>query len=154
MSCSKKSLAALLGSINAPYILFRRPDPKKSNWHHVLIIVINKTTILLLTIITMIILVINYLSLAPKDWAGQSLEVISDSIREGVEPAWWDLITDQEIGIIIRRLGEAGVKPRSMTKDTLPIAHCESCKYCTLQCMFTDIACCMFNSESDHNKKG
>ena len=92
MSCSKKSLAALLGSINAPYILFRRPDPKKSNRHHVMIIVIlvtiNKTTILLLlTIITMIILVINYLSLAPKDWAGQSLEVISDSIREGVEPA-------------------------------------------------------------------
>ena len=111
MSCSKKSLAALLGSINAPYILFRRPDPKKSNMHHIMIkvilLTINKTTILLLTIITMIILVINYLSWAPKDRAGQSLEVISDSIREGVEPAWWDLITDQEIGIIIRRLGEA-----------------------------------------------
>ena len=92
MSCSKKSLAALLGSINAPYTLFRRPDPEKSNRHHVMIIVIlltvNKTTILLLTIlIIMIILVINYLSWAPKDRAGQSLEVISDSIREGVEPA-------------------------------------------------------------------
>ena len=87
MSCSKKSLAALLGSINAPYILFRRPDPEKSNRHHAMIIVINKTTILLLTIIIMIILIISYLSWAPKDWAGQSLEVISDSIREGVEPA-------------------------------------------------------------------
>ena len=91
MSCSKKSLAALLGSINAPYILFRRPDPKKSNRHHVMIIVIllniYKTTILL-RIITMIILIINHLSWAPKDRAGQSLKVISDSIREGVEPAW------------------------------------------------------------------
>ena len=77
----------------------------------VILLTINKTTIILITIITMIILIINYLSWAPKDRAGQSLEVISDSIREGVEPAWWDLITDQEIGIIIRRLEEAGMKP-------------------------------------------
>ena len=59
--------------------------------HHIMIkvilLTINKTTIILITIITMIILIINYLSWAPKDRAGQSLEVISDSIREGVEPA-------------------------------------------------------------------
>ena len=126
MSCSKKSLAALLGSINAPYILFRRPDPKKSNRHHVILFTINKTTILLLTIITMIILIINYLSWAPKDRAGQSLEVISDSIREGVEPAWWDLITDQEIGIIIRRLEEGGSETQIHDKGY--IAHHSLCQ--------------------------
>ena len=121
----------------------------------VILLTINKTIILLLTIITMIILIINYLSWAPKDWAGQSLEVISDSIREGVEPAWWDLITDQEIGIIIRRLEEAGVKPRSMTKDTLPITHCArgilKITHVAVH-IIVDIACCTFNS--DHNESG
>ena len=130
MSCTKKSLAALLGSINAPYILF--------------ILFTNKTTILLLlTIITMIILIINYLSWAPKDRAGQSLEVISDSIREGVEPAWWDLITDQEIGIIIRRLEEGGSETQIHDKGY--IAHHSLCQVTpadmarTLQCILLQI---------------
>ena len=93
----------------------------------VILLTINKTTILLLlTIITMIILIINYLSWAPKDRAGQSLEVISDSIREGVEPAWWDLITDQEIGIIIRRLEEGGSETQIHDKGY--IAHHSLCQ--------------------------
>ena len=92
----------------------------------VILLTINKTIILLLTIITMISLIINYLSWAPKDWAGQSLEVISDSIREGVEPAWWDLITDQEIGIIIRRLEEGGSE--TQIHDKRYIAHHSLCQ--------------------------
>ena len=140
MSCSKKSLAALLGSINAPYTLFR---------HRVMIILILLTiaTILIMTtirtIITTISLIINYLSWAPKDWAGQSLEVIAGSIREGVEPAWWDLITDQEIGIIIRRLEEGGSETQIHDKGY--IAHHSLCQVTpadmagTLQCILLQI---------------
>ena len=119
--------------------------PKKSNRHHVILFT-NKTTILLLlTIITMIILIINYLSWAPKHWAGQSLDVIAGSIREGVEPAWWDLITDQEIGIIIRRLEEGGSETQIHDKGYIAhhslcqvtpadITRCSACycRYCML----------------------
>ena len=109
----------------------------------VIFLTINKTTILLLTIITMINLIINYLSWAPKDWAGQSLEVIADSIREGVEPAWWDLITDQEIGIIIRRLEEG--ESETQIHDKRYIAHHSLCQVTpadmarTLQCILLQI---------------